>query len=881
MTDKKIVFIFMLCLSACAPKLEERLYSPPLTSFGPRNADADLKLSKIGIQALDSKKLAYERDQNSSEFFNTTENLFSLSKEHPELKNTANILIDHFYDADSTTSRFQFGKGLYLQAAIGETQADAKDAIFNVVEMLHENVKIIQETIMNSQNDFEWPESQLKLNGVVDLVQEYLRFLEGKWAQEKLDPRVYKALIEGIDSQSAPLAQKVRGILNRMQNETRLSDFISSLDELTQLLGFELDSESKNLLAQGMTLANQVDSVKDEADGLKVLISIWRLLDAQDRKTQFDTVSPKLYDFLKNASETQLKCLEGEACGLDIYTILARNSQIRPQILAYGIEKLKAQINAGGVAFATKALIAKVTPILRERLPALISDRVALAFKSEEKVLADISKNLKGFLAPSFEKWSKSFLLENSKGLNGLEYSKIHLQLKSSTQIKFSKSLSDSQASTGAASLGASMSALGARWQFMQDEYSHIAPNLDFAKIKSVVGPKFGPAQRHMQEMLAQIQKALAIGGFRISNTERFPSLARAIDPDGTLKSNLDLKTFIDSPISFAVPNTLYLVDAFRTQAVAQQNMNVNVDDQASLLKGFSKMITFFRDWETNSFDRLLGNIKITDLVTDPRLKGIDQKIFPKDIIFTLMMGDAAVILDNFTKNLSPILRLDDERNTFWQNEKVANVVSAMAALVNIHGGQRADVADASALAHQLEALIEFYNATEGVEKTNSIILLAKDKSGNRATLKALADGRKSLFLFVTAISNFLTHEMQAPDGGIYHSYDLKTKSPIKGPRELKDQVAVIQALTAANKFLSEKTYSSSALEIYYFMNQKLWLPSERFYALNDSKTGIGALNEVVMTLNGVASLRDDMPQPSLNQWNQISELWFAALKDF
>lgn len=425
------------------------------------------------------------------------------------------------------------------------------------------------------------------------------------------------------------------------------------------------------------------------------------------------------------------------------------------------------------------------------------------------------------------------------------------------------------------------MSALATRWQLMEPDYSFLAPNLEFAQIKRQIGSQFGPAQRHMQEMLAQVQKALAVGGFRISNTERFPSLARPIDPDGTSKSSLDLKTFIDNPISFAVPNSLSLIDAFRTHVVLPQNMNVGVEDQASLLKVLSKMISFFRDWEINSFDRLLGNIKITDLVTDPRLKGIDQKIFPKDIIFTLMMGDAAVILDNFIKDLSPILRLDDERNTYWQNEKKTNTVSAMATVVNIRSGKRADVADASALAHQLLALIEFYKATEGVEKTNSMILLAKDKTGTRATLKALADGRKSLFLFVTAISNFLTHEMQAADGGIYHSYDLTSKTPIKGPRELKDQVAVIQALTAANQFLSEKTYTSSALEIYYFMNQKLWMPSEKFYALDDSKRSVGNFNEVVMTLNGVSGLRDDMPKPSLNQWNQISELWFTALKDF
>ena len=141
----------------------------------------------------------------------------------------------------------------------------------------------------------------------------------------------------------------------------KLSDFIASLNELTQLLGFELDDQSKSLLNQGLVLANQVDSAQNEADGLRVLIAVWRLLDVKERKAQFDTVSPKLYDFLKNASENQLKCLEGEACGLDIYTIVARNSQIRPQILAYGVDKLKAQINAGGVAFATKALIAKVT----------------------------------------------------------------------------------------------------------------------------------------------------------------------------------------------------------------------------------------------------------------------------------------------------------------------------------------------------------------------------------------------------------------------------------------------------------------------------------------------------------------------------------------
>ncbi len=880
------ICILMISLSlglvACAPKLEERVFAPPQTDFGPQHQDSVLKINQIRSQSENSKKLSYNHQQSSTEFFSTTENLLVLSQNsRPELQEIANRMIENFYDSSATTSRFQFGKSLYLQAAIGETQADAKDAIFNVVQMLNENVDIITQTFEASKDEFAWPKSGVNLDSVIDFVQGYLTWLQDRWQNEKIDPRVFKALVEGIHTQSGPIAASVGSILHSMSTDTKLIEFISHLEKLTTLLNFDIDDDTKALIAQGVRLISQVDLAKDEADGLAALVAVWRILSPEERLNEFNAASPPLYNFLKNASESQLKCLEGEICGLDIITLVARDSQIRPQIKAYGVDKLKAKINAGAVQYATSALVAKVTPMLKEKLPGLIEDHIRAAFKDEEKVLAGISKNLKGFLAPSFESWSKNFLLENSKGLNGLEYSNLQIQVDSSQKMKFSQIRLQNDKRVGAAGIGSAMSALVSKWQLLQPKFESIPLNLSFNEIKEKVGYSFGPFQRHMQELLSEVNKALAIGGFRISDKERFPALARAINPDGTSKSNLDLKTFIDNPISFAVPNALYVTDAFRVRPVSKNDLNVDIGAQAALLRGLSKMTYFFRDWESNSFDRLLGNIKLTDLVTDERLKGVEQKIFPKDIIFTLMIGDAAVILENFTKSLSPILRLDEDRNTFWQNEASPNSISAMATLVNWKKGQRAEVADASALSAEMVALIEFYHATEGIEKTNSTILRAKDKSGQLATLKSLADGRKSIFLLITAMANFITHELQDPDGGVYHSYNLVTKSPNKAPRELHDQVAVIRALTLADQFLSHKTYVNSALDIYYFMNRNLWVPSESFYANIEGQNTIGALPEVVDTLSGIETLTEDMPKPSLNQWNQISEIWYAALKGF
>lgn len=871
--------LFAFC--SCAPKVTSKYFPEPVTNFGPRNHDSDLKLDKLHTNAIDLKTLGLDEDIKTNDFFNAAENILLLSKRnHPEIEKLGHIMIEGFYNSNFTTSRSNFSKGPYLQAAIGETQADAKDAIFDVVKMLNLQMALVTNVIDNSKKTYDWPKTELKLDQIVDFVEGYIQSLEKKWSKARLDPRVYSAIKDGINEQLQPATKQIRPILSSMMTEINLTTFINDIYKVVGILNVDLDADAKTQLQQGMDLGKFVDAAQDEADGLKVLIFIWRMLDPQDRKTQFEPISSALYKFLNGANDSQLDCLAGKPCHLNIITIIAKKTEILPQIKAYGIDKLKAQVNAGAVQVARDAVSLKITPILKDELPATLDQKVKDGFAAESKVLAKISKDFKGFLTPGVNTWAKNYVDEGAIGINALELTDIHLKFSSSSQLSFAKVHGQT---TGAATLGSSMSALETRWELLQESFSNIPFGTETALVNKLMGSKNSAEHTHIKELLSQINKALAIGGFRVSDTEKFKSLTYALDPDGTINSTLDLQHFIENPISFIVPNVLVVTDAFHGAPPFTKELSADVEDQAQLLKGLSRMVYFFHDWEQNSFDRLLGNIKVNDFVEDPQMKSIDQKFFPKEILFTLFTGNAAVILGNFSKNLSTILLLDEHRNLSWENDMAANStapISAMAALVNIEKSRRGEVASASALAHELDALIEFYNATDGVEKTNATFLLQKGADGKN-TIDALLDGRHRVFLLIAAVANFLTHEMQSPDGGIYHGYDLTNKVPIKSPRLLKDQVCVIEALVRAGKLVSAQTYQNSALDIYYFVNSKLWNQSKAFYVLAEGQTSIGTLPDIVEALYSIDILSDIMSNNSLTQWKKISAPWLTALKQF
>ncbi len=877
-----VSFIALVGLCSCAPEMKAKLFPEPITDFGPRNLDPELKINHLLIARIAATQLSFDKDMKSAELFNAAENILLLSKRsHPEFEKLGHILIEGFYNSNATTTRSLFSKSPYLLAALGETQADAKDAIFNVVKMLDDQGALVLKVVEQSKTEYIWPGAELKLDQVVASIEVYIGALQIKWKAAKLDVRVYKGLIDGINEEFQPMASKFRTLLLSMSGEKNLVSFIGKLHQLMTMLAVELDKETTTLLQKGVTLGALVDSAKDESDGLRVIVAVWRLLDEEERKNQFNAMSPALYKFLNSASDGQFDCLENKSCGLDIYTILAKKMQILPQIKTYGIEKLKNQVNEGAIQYATTLLLQRAIPLLKVELPKILEEKIIQAFKAEAQVLAGISKDLKGFLSPGVDKWAKSFLLEKSIGLNALELSDVHVNFASSTKLSFGKLKSQT---VGAATLGSSMSALGVRWQFQQEQFTRIPFESRTNTIIKLLSSKQEPEHIHMRELLSQINKGLAIGGFRISETERFKSLSFAADPDGKANVNLDLKSFFDNPITFVVPNTMSVSDSFHASPIDKNKISADVEEQAQLLKGLSRMLYFFRDWEPNSFDRLLGNVKINDFLSDPRMKNIDQKFFPKDILFTLFLGDAAVLLGNFIKRLSGILLLDEKRNMRWENETVAGdanaPVAAMAALVDISNGKRGEIASSGALASELLALVEFYNATEGVAKTNSTLLAQKMKDGT-STIDALMDGRKRIFLLISALANFLTHEMQASDGGIYHSYDMTRRAPIKGPRLLKDQVTVLTALTRAGSMNSAQVYKNAALDIYYFMNRKLWSEEKSFYQIVEGESSVGHLPEVVEALNAVENLIEIMPHSSLSQWKKISQPWYTALKQF
>jgi hypothetical protein len=399
--------------------------------------------------------------------------------------------------------------------------------------------------------------------------------------------------------------------------------------------------------------------------------------------------------------------------------------------------------------------------------------------------------------------------------------------------------------------------------------------------------------------------KLLVMGGFLTPSGAHYPALAvaseKASAPNGqsaaALIQHLDLRSFLINADSeknakiYSVPDRVQLSGAYSGLANAQAHA-VSAEAQAQLLSGLCGMIDFTRDWQSTEFDRLFSSINVDSFLSEFPKGSIDQTLFPKDILFALSLGNAAVILENLKSRLTPVFLLDLDRQIEWADTYAQPhaTPAAMAAVVDMKDGQRAVVAHARDAAQYLIAIAHFIKSTDGIEKTQNSLLQTKGKDG-QSPLSILIDARADLKLLVLALANFLSHEMQATDGGMNSDFDLTTKQVRKTQnRDLRDQTISILALNEASDILGVEIYRWAALDIYSYMNRELFDKKSGFYAKTTAALAASAsppssepldLPLLVETLRAGEALRSQMPLASQKQWTVISDPWFAVLGKF
>ena len=320
----------------------------------------------------------------------------------------------------------------------------------------------------------------------------------------------------------------------------------------------------------------------------------------------------------------------------------------------------------------------------------------------------------------------------------------------------------------------------------------------------------------------------------------------------------------------------------------------LTVKDQAASLKFYTQMMNQLADWRPSTFDTGITEYFAQDLVTKYQSDDLKKLVFPKSDLFGMALSLAAQTLKQFESELSPIYLMDENNQRISitdylnNNFENPNAVVVHAAASDIKNKVLSDETHLQDITLMIDALADFYKATEDIEKSTSDIL--KDE-----VLKTqILNSRKQVKLVIVTLANFVSNQLVTRDHYVFSELNFKT-----GKKKLSvssyDYAMAIKALVTAHQTTGIDIYKLSALEIYYSLNRKFYLTKTKFYSPTIEVNEKGELidadlvkttstdlsvsrDHILMMLSSILPLRSHMNYGSQLQFDRIFENWYSAL---
>ena len=320
----------------------------------------------------------------------------------------------------------------------------------------------------------------------------------------------------------------------------------------------------------------------------------------------------------------------------------------------------------------------------------------------------------------------------------------------------------------------------------------------------------------------------------------------------------------------------------------------LTVKDQAASLKFYTQMMNQLADWRPSTFDTGITQYYAQDLVTKFQSEDLKKLVFPKADLFGMALSLAAQTLKQLESELSPIYLLDgnNQRISIYDylnnNFENPNAVVVHAAASDLKNKVLSDETKLEDITLMIDALADFYKATEDIEKSTSDIL--KDE-----VLKTqILNSRKQVKLVVVTLANFISNQMVTQNHYVFSEMNFKTAQK-KLSVSSTDYAITIKALMTAHQVTGIDIYKLSALEVYYSLNRKFYLTKNKFYSpsieinekgdlvdadlIKNESTDISVSRDhILMMLSSILPLRSHMNYGSQLQFDRIFENWYSVL---
>ncbi len=843
-----LTLIFALFAGACAPKVQPRHFENPQTSFGPRADDTDLREGLQQSSSLDAN-VGWEGDLSTAVFMRQAENMMKLGHltQKPEITKKGMDWVQKFYATSKSTSMILLADSPYLTAATTTSKKDVSDALSDIRFDLEKSKDVLREGVRKVSRNFDWPRHPQRLGSTLQTVENFLNAFLKELPKLNLPELISKSIATAIKKRAQQPLSEAKEFVPKLYSAKTLSATLKIINRAIDSFNMSLPSETRKMLAESKKLSDELDSAYNEQAVLTALITIWRMLEPQERLEQFKPTSDALYTFLKEQSEAELSCLATPGCLGGPIDGIKKKLFVLPQIKKYGVDNIRNQLNASTVKYALETIESNAADTVKD-LPSLLTENLKDGITEQSSQIKKIQKDYTSFLRDLLKIWAAKKIPETKGQIAGFENPRVNVSLseKSGFSIKATGDLSQVSNET----TGASFAALSTL--FAQDS----------------VDDKFV-----FKSSLSQINKMLALGGYRTEDNNLVPAF---FAPMKDLKNQLDLMTFASETESFAATDIVSVKTPFRISDSSSEK-NYSVAAMTEQIRGLSSMLNYMSDWKKSKYNDTLGSIKANE-VANTDAEELDRSIFPKEAFFALNIADVSVLLKNITKEFSNVFLLNTRGKMAWASDYDFGGAdqAIMAGVVDIKDNKRGEAVRGDHVSRLLIAVAEFVRATENIEQTQSAYLLAADQDGV-TPIDLLKKGRDDLRMLTVALANFISHQMINKVGLVSSTYRIGSGVPDENASVL-NQALAIRALIAARSITNLDIYIWSAQEIYFAMNKHLFSQKERFYNNKDT-TNMG-FPEKLTTLVALAELYPYLPSKSQMQLDLILKPWLKALSE-
>jgi hypothetical protein len=838
-------------LNACAPKAQERQFPQPMMDFGPRNHDTDLSTS-LKENELFKPSLSWQGAVPTASFFQQAENMMILGQQmgRPALTQKGLKWVESFYQSPKTSSYTDFSRSPFATLATTQTQDQVQKALGDVQNDLDHSRRLIKGTLADLGKSYVWPQSGANLQQMIVSAESFTQVVTTRIGALGIPQVVSEGVNAELKKQTSTLFADFRDLANQLYASNLFSKALRLVEGAIVKFKLQLPAETQTSLQQGRLIAKDLDGLNTPQAGLTVLIDIWNILSAKERAEYFQLENQSLYDFLAKQDAKDLSCLRLPDCNGGLFNGIAKKLFVLPKIEKYGLGELHAKLNKKTLQYMV-ALIEQFAQQFIVNIPQTFAQRIDAGLVGKADELVSIQKNYPDYLKTLLGKWAGKNMPGTAGKVAGFETPVVNVQLSAKNKLTLEAAASslDLKANTAGTSMAANA-------LFLQKTLVHN----DFK----------------MRTALSQINKLIAIGGYRDDAKHLVPALMMPIEKTQT---PLDLMTFTKSSYSYRIPDRIKMLDSFRASEEPYAK-DFSASAYAEQLKGLSQMLNFTADWKKTGFEEILGKVQAQELTNEIQNPALARPLFPKDMLFALNIGDAAVLLKNITKKSTPVFLITLNNKTIWadQYRSDGEETAIMAGLVDIKDGQRSTVVQGQDVAKFLLAIQEFLKATEGVERTRSSILLERDENG-QTPLNALLEGRKDLKLLTVALANFISSQLLDENSLVQSTYSLKAMQKVKSENfRVEDQALAIRSLVAAWEVTGMDAYLWTAQEIYFALNKKAFSVKEHFYVNGDGSSL--SFPEKVQTLRALVGLQPSLQEASQRQLGRILAPWMRGLEE-